>query len=311
MFKRFVRLMLMGTLALTILAGCGTNDAAQSNVLARVGTMPITEAQFTAYMEQQAPNIQSALSSGQFDANSVRQFLFQRLIQEEIALSEARRNGSGIDSTTPRRIYQDLKWDTTAFASLPTEATTPSGASYKFASSSEYQEFLLRQSALDAWSSTVNVPNGPESYDLQAIIVDAQSRSPEEALNIANQALAELRAGADFADVARKYSESPSVASDGGRLGYITLDPNDPNSEPLLSTLRNTPLNQVTDALNLGQVVVVLKPLATASFTSWDQLVNSVGSEYLQQKVQEYTDNGQLVYYGDPVNIPLPATVNK
>ena len=36
------------------------------------------------------------------------------------------------------------------------------------------------------------------------------------------QARAELERGADFADVARRYSEDPSAATNGGHLGYFT-----------------------------------------------------------------------------------------
>ena len=54
------------------------------------------------------------------------------------------------------------------------------------------------------------------------IRVDANTNDTLKAYNKAMQAREEILAGADFATVAKKYSEDPSAAQNGGYLGYFT-----------------------------------------------------------------------------------------
>ena len=55
---------------------------------------------------------------------------------------------------------------------------------------------------------------------LQQILVATEKRKPEEAEKRANEALAELKAGQKFSEVAKKYSDG-SGADQGGDLGMM------------------------------------------------------------------------------------------
>jgi peptidyl-prolyl cis-trans isomerase SurA len=55
---------------------------------------------------------------------------------------------------------------------------------------------------------------------LGQILISTENRKPEEAEKRANEALAELKAGQRFADVAKKYSDGPS-AEQGGDVGFV------------------------------------------------------------------------------------------
>jgi peptidyl-prolyl cis-trans isomerase C len=62
----------------------------------------------------------------------------------------------------------------------------------------------------------------PEQIRITHILVRTDKRSKEDALKIAQEARALVVAdGAEFAAIARKYSEDPSVKSNGGTIGWI------------------------------------------------------------------------------------------
>jgi len=63
-----------------------------------------------------------------------------------------------------------------------------------------------------------------ETVQAQHILINTRERSPEDALARAEQVLAELQQGADFAELARQYSDDPSVADNDGDLGFFQRD---------------------------------------------------------------------------------------
>src|SRR5687767_1534988 len=97
--RRRIHVLLLLTVLLGILAGCGE---ATSPIMARVGNTNITEAQFTEYMEKNKGAFDPAASQGR-SPEQIRHDLFLQMINEEVALEEARRNGYGIDSESAQR----------------------------------------------------------------------------------------------------------------------------------------------------------------------------------------------------------------
>lgn len=68
----------------------------------------------------------------------------------------------------------------------------------------------------------------PAEVSASHILFDAKKRSSEEAKKLAEQARARIAAGADFKVVAVEVSEDPSVATNGGALGWFTAEKMDP-----------------------------------------------------------------------------------
>ena len=60
----------------------------------------------------------------------------------------------------------------------------------------------------------------PEGAHLGEILISTENRKPEEAESRGKEALAELKSGIRWADVAKKYSDHAS-ASDGGDIGFF------------------------------------------------------------------------------------------
>jgi peptidyl-prolyl cis-trans isomerase C len=64
----------------------------------------------------------------------------------------------------------------------------------------------------------------PAEVSASHILFDIRKHGSDEARKLAEQARARLVAGADFRTVAREVSEDPSVAQNGGELGWFTKD---------------------------------------------------------------------------------------
>ncbi len=63
----------------------------------------------------------------------------------------------------------------------------------------------------------------PERIDVRHVLIDTSQRSAEEALVIAEQVLAEAKAGADFAKLAEQYSDDPGSKAQGGLYEGVVL----------------------------------------------------------------------------------------
>lgn len=61
----------------------------------------------------------------------------------------------------------------------------------------------------------------PEKVSVSHILVSLQGRSEEEALALASELRERALAGEDFAELAKEYSEDPSVARNKGDMGYF------------------------------------------------------------------------------------------
>jgi peptidyl-prolyl cis-trans isomerase SurA len=87
--------------------------------------------------------------------------------------------------------------------------------------------------------------NKPAGVRLSAIVVLVDRRLPDQVAvqrKKAEEALAAIKKGDDFADVARKYSEVPEAA-DGGDMGYIEVE----LADHIKKAVENLAKNQTTE----------------------------------------------------------------
>ena len=124
----------------------------------------------------------------------------------------------------------------------------------------------------------------PGMVHLAQILISSEKRKPEEAEKRADEALAELKAGQRFAEIAKKYSDGPS-AEQGGDVGFLkegTLAPD------IAAAVAKLEINEFSNPIQTKYGYVILKILERYSpgipkFEEVEQRVNEVLYEQRMQ----------------------------
>jgi peptidyl-prolyl cis-trans isomerase SurA len=130
----------------------------------------------------------------------------------------------------------------------------------------------------------------PGMVHLAEILISSQKYKPDEAKKRADEALAELKAGARFSDVAKKYSDGPA-ADQGGDIGFLKINTVNPSISEVVSKLD---VNEYSGLLDTKQGYAILKVLERFSpgipkFEEVEQRVNEVLYEQkMQPRLREY-----------------------
>jgi len=132
----------------------------------------------------------------------------------------------------------------------------------------------------------------PAGVRLSEIVILVDRRLPDQVASQrkkAEEALAALKRGDEFAEVAKKYSEVPDAA-EGGDMGYITVQLDDEIGKSIDKLAKNqfTDIIEVADAFEIFQ----LTDRHTGGILSFDLAERYVYSRLMEQaappKVREY-----------------------
>jgi len=133
--------------------------------------------------------------------------------------------------------------------------------------------------------------NFPEGVRIADILVTNEDRTPEEAKKRAEQALAEIKAGAKWENVVRDYSEDKQTVDNAGDLGFFksgTLAPQ------LAEAVAKVEVGQTTDVLNTQHGYMILKVTqrreqGLAPFVDVEQRIGEIlYNQKMQPALREY-----------------------
>jgi peptidyl-prolyl cis-trans isomerase SurA len=124
----------------------------------------------------------------------------------------------------------------------------------------------------------------PGGVHLAEILISTEKRKPEEAEPRAKQALAEIKAGARFSDVAKKYSDD-ATASEGGDVGILkpgTLSP------AVAEAVNKLEVNDTSDIVQTSHGYMILKVLERISpgIPTFEEVEQRVNEVLYNQKMQ-------------------------
>jgi peptidyl-prolyl cis-trans isomerase D len=128
----------------------------------------------------------------------------------------------------------------------------------------------------------------PDRVKVAHILFKTTDKTPAEAATIEKKArdvLKQIKGGADFAELAKKYSEDTS-ASNGGELGWLVRGQTVKEFEETAFSMKS---GQVSDLVKTvyGIHILKLEDKQTAHLQSFDEVKGSILAELEKQKVAE------------------------
>jgi parvulin-like peptidyl-prolyl isomerase len=115
----------------------------------------------------------------------------------------------------------------------------------------------------------------PESRDVRHILVNSKS--------LADRLYAQLKAGADFATLAKKYSKDPGSAPQGGKL-TISKGQTVPEFDKTAFSLKTNELSQPVHTQYGWHIIQALSAVRPAKQTPFAQVKATIEQQLLQQK---------------------------
>ncbi len=312
MVKRFAWA-LCALMLMIALAGCqSTANGADLQVtldnpqIFRLGGDSYTKADYVRRLDQEVgQGIASLIQQGQTreqiqqlaDQNKVRTGIFERMVQDALLMQDARRNGIGVDPTA-----------------LDTEVMAQPGAISPTSPLSDTTALRISRAQNQLVLQVLARNTRADMFHARYIVVETEAA--------ADQVLADLKAGADFAKLAAERSKDTNTSAVGGDLGWTPKGELPADAEAAGFALALTTPTKV-QAGHIWYVFEVLERQvgATAAekrpFDSFTQLQKTQnGQQFYQETFQPWYDqlrkdaeaSGDLVLAQgfDPENIPLP-----
>jgi peptidyl-prolyl cis-trans isomerase SurA len=149
---------------------------------------------------------------------------------------------------------------------------------------------LSREEARKYYEEHKKEFESPGMVHLFQILISNEKKKPEEVEKRAKDALAEIKAGARFADVAKKYSDGPN-AQGGGDIGFLKEGT---MASAIATVVGKLDVNEASDLIGTKSGYLILKVAERFSpgipkFEEVEQRVNDVlYSQKMQPKLRAY-----------------------
>jgi peptidyl-prolyl cis-trans isomerase C len=209
----------VATIGSVVLFAAGVAAAADlpPDVLTQSSRTTLTRADFEAELESVPPALRT-----EFVANGPRVAkMVNSMLEAKTLAAEARANGLDQDPAIQRRI--GVAVDKLLAQARAEQIEREAGAAFD----RRRDDFAARARELYAVNKAKYVL--PEQVRVAHILVRTEKRSKEEALMLAREIRAKaLAEGADFAALAREFSEDRNAKANGGDLGWLAAGKVDP-----------------------------------------------------------------------------------
>jgi parvulin-like peptidyl-prolyl isomerase len=312
MKTRVVSLALPLTIVAVLAAGCGGGGGSSSvpnDSIAKVGSTPITKANFNALMNvafaRYKAQGQSAPKVGTPAYTQLRDQAVTFLVQEEELTQEGDKLGVSVSQKdidarlglirksyykgSEKKLEAALKKDDLTLDELEKYNLAPTLLSEKLQNKVTQNVKVSKSAAQKYYEQNKASFTTPKTREVRHILVNSKS--------LAQQIYTKLKGGASFASLAKKYSKDTASAAQGGKLCVAhggssgacqqTVPPFDKASFSLKTNEISQPVHSVY-GWHIIQPVGPIKPAHTQSFA---EVESQIQSNLAQQQKQTAWSN--------------------
>jgi peptidyl-prolyl cis-trans isomerase SurA len=305
--KRTVKILAGAILAATFAAPQVPAAHVVERIIARVNSEIITQRQYEREKAQLRAELAQQYSGPELDAklNDETKNLLRNLIDESLMVQKAKDEDVNVETDIVKKLDQMRKqYNLATIEDLQKEAEQ-AGENWEDFKDRIRRQLLMqevmsrdvgsrivvtREDARQFYNQHKEEFQSPGLVHLEEILVSTEKYKPEEAEKRAKDAVAELKGGAKFSEVVKKYSDDPS-ADQGGDIGPQKTAAIAPAIAASLSKLET---NEYTDPIHVKSGFLILKLVERFSpgippFEEVEQRVNeTLYNQRMGPKFREY-----------------------
>ncbi|MDZ5461431.1 peptidylprolyl isomerase [Azohydromonas lata] len=232
--------------------------AAQAQNVAIVNGKAVPKARVETLMQQ-------AQRSGQQVTPDLEQKVKEEVVLREIFMQEAEKRG--INATPAYKNQMELARQTVLIRELFADFQKKNPVTDAEAKA-EYDKFKAQSSGTE--------------YHARHILVEKEED--------AKAAIAQLKAGAKFEDLAKKLSKDPGSAENGGDLDFAKPDAYVPEFGQAMAALKKGEITETPVKTQFGYHVIKLEDTREAAFPAFDEVKPQIQQRIAQMKLQSYQE---------------------
>jgi peptidyl-prolyl cis-trans isomerase C len=232
--------------------------AAQAQNVAIVNGKAVPKSRVDTLMQQ-------ATRGGQQKTPDLEQKVKDEVVLREIFMQEAEKRG--INGTPEFRSQMELARQTVLIRELFADFQKKNPVTDAEAKA-EYEKFKAQSSGTE--------------YHARHILVEKEED--------AKAAIAQLKAGAKFEDLAKKMSKDPGSAENGGDLDFAKPDAYVPEFGQAMTKLKKGEVTETPVKTQFGYHVIKLEDTREASFPAFDEVKPQIQQRLTQMKLQSYQE---------------------
>ena len=283
------------------LAGARAWAIGPNEVIAESARAKVTMADYEAEIDKLPP-----VSRAEFAANKLRltQFL-DTLYTSRVLAADARASGLDKDPLLARQIA--IQVDRLLAAARYAQLEAAAGAQFD----KSIDQYTPR--AREIYAATRSKYAVPEQVRVAHILVKIKDGNADAALKRAGEARAKALAGADFATLAREYSDDPSVARNGGELGFFEMKTMDAAfAAAAFAMTKKGELSQPVKS-SFGYHIILFEDRRPAATKTFDEAKGEILSDLRKRAVDDARGAAVRDVFSDPtlkVNNALIDQIN-
>jgi parvulin-like peptidyl-prolyl isomerase len=294
---RYLKLTLLVASSAAVLAGCGSNSSVPSSAVAKCGNQTISQDQYNSLIEQakRSYKVQKRAfpKAGSTEYETLKNQAVGYLVQRCEFADEANKLGIKItDKQVSDRLAQIKKQyfggsEARYKKQLKTQGLSPQQVTddikAQLVSELIFKKVTSNVTVSDSavkkyYDSHLSQYGTPEQRDIAHILVKKKA--------LADQLYAQVKAGANFAALAKKYSQDPGSKKQGGKLTVSkgqTVAPFD----AMAFLLKTGDVSRPVKTEFGYHIIKALGPIKPAKTTPYKQVKESIRQQLLQQQKNE------------------------